>query len=1009
MIEVTPNSLCVGLDPTPPQEPEIPGGCSATNETQWLDSVLGVVRRTETVGGASFVTDYTQYAFPRGEAGSLLSKLEPQTLTVVLYPATDKTGTGDQRRAKAVLFKCSPQIVAAPPGTTRSSVPGDRVGAALEERHFETDPNQTSGLSDATAPMCTGNVGTDKPFCGSKAMRVVQMDYDYDDTTHQEGNRRLDHSKTIYGASTCGACPYHQVDFSPTGTTDWENNGRHYTTETHTGTLGSDARTITTVWAPVNWTSGPPTNGVVLPNILNQRTTTQGSVRDEYFQFDTTSTPPTDFLKGTFVYDSVKGIAFINCRYDDGNGSVDKEFSRTLNTVPVPARTYCSDRYSIFPTVGTDGDMFGKAYTWQHGELLNARWINGAVGTSTFKLQDFVRDATTGWVTSSADTSGRTTSYTYDSLGRVNQVTPPAAAELKTWTCFESPTATTVYRASAKQTCPAPASNANAVTWQHVDYDGLGRFIRAQRKVSGVGTTNLAKRYNLFDGRGNPIFSSEWVACTSSPCQTNDEAVTTDINTTCFFSGANQTGRKRSSTAPGTWRACWDPFGRPQQIVGAKHSSLVTVDRTDGTGNIYSDTKEAATTWCVNATFSSFTTGACNAGAITPNPITTTQKDAFGRITQATPPNTSIENLAKYAYDVNGKLTCVKQGGTADMSNCTSNPSGQYRKFDYDMNGFLRSEITPERGSVTYDTIGSLGNVRAETQPGSISISRTFDFAGRLSEEDIPSGTKYVVHCYDGAATCADGSSGFAGGSYPGGKLTRRYGYNWIPLIGPVVDEKFTYSDGGGRLSQLDTIVGNGDLNSTTTQSWTYSNLGRVATHNNPRVSGTFPVAYSYTNGLPTTVSGNGTNVATSITYNPAAGLASWTSGSSPTVTTTITQDTSLLPRPSQIKAVKSGGTTLFDTGTYSYDSAGNVLSQSDGSYGGSWTYDAGSRLLSATQGTTRNFAYDAYGNVTQNGSSTFTMDAGLSNHIIAGGSTSTVSYDARGNLTNWNGDTMSY
>jgi hypothetical protein len=190
------------------------------------------------VGGVASVTTFTQYAFPRGESGSRVTPLEPQTLTVVVYPPTDKTDANDRHRAKAVLFTSSPQLVAAPPGTTRPSVPGDRVGAAREVRHFEDNPNQTANLSDDTAALCSGDVGTDKPFCGSKAIRVVQMDYDYDDNSRLEGNRRLKLSKTLYGPSTCGTCPYHQVSFSPTGTTAWETDGRHFATETHTGTLG---------------------------------------------------------------------------------------------------------------------------------------------------------------------------------------------------------------------------------------------------------------------------------------------------------------------------------------------------------------------------------------------------------------------------------------------------------------------------------------------------------------------------------------------------------------------------------------------------------------------------------------------------------------------------------------------------------------------------------------------------------------------------------------------------
>ncbi len=204
--------------------------------------------------------------------------------------------------------------------------------------------------------------------------------------------------------------------------------------------------------------------------------------------------------------------------------------------------------------------------------------------------------------------------------------------------------------------------------------------------------------------------------------------------------------------------------------------------------------------------------------------------------------------------------------------------------------------------------------------------------------------------------------------------------------------------------------VGNGNLAATTIQSWTYDttncHLGLICSESYPRISGTFPVNYTYSFGQPTAITAGTSpvNLVTSAAYNPAAGLASWVSASSPTVTTTITQDTSLLPRPNKIEA-KRGTTVLFSTGAYTYDSAGNILSQADGTYGGTYTYDKGSRLLSATySGTPRTFAYDGYGNLTQNGAYTMAMNASLNNQVdsvtISGGSPIATAYDPRGNMT---------
>jgi YD repeat-containing protein len=178
-------------------------------------------------------------------------------------------------------------------------------------------------------------------------------------------------------------------------------------------------------------------------------------------------------------------------------------------------------------------------------------------------------------------------------------------------------------------------------------------------------------------------------------------------------------------------------------------------------------------------------------------------------------------------------------------------------------------------------------------------------------------------------------------------------------------------------------------------------------------VTGTFPVSYTYSYGLPISVTGNGQTIATAVTYNPAAGLNTWTAGNSPgtAIITTITQDASLLPRPTQIQA-KQGSTVKFNTGTYSYDGAGNILGTTAGSDScvQSFGYDSRSRLTSATlcSGSSRNFTYDRWGNLLTNGTLSYPVSSST-NRLVVGGSTTAVVYDGRGNLTTHNADGLSY
>lgn len=942
-----------GPDPADFPEPAISGNdCSPQNPDRWLDTVKGVLRRTETVNGVDAVTDYAQWAFPFGEQGTASNNLGPQTLTLVTEPA-DVDG---HRNAVGTLFWGAPAGSSSGGGS-----PGGRVGADIRTARYDTDP-YPGLILPFPQPLCGGAADA---LCVTHSIRVVQRTFEYDDSSSTK-NRRLK-SETTYFDNTnadgsCPGCAYHGVLWSNTGSNTWEGNGRHYDLETHTGNLGGDARSITTSWAPENWTAPPGPGETVLSGLVNRRTETEGSsTTDRYDEHDTA----TGFLEGTFVYDAGRDIVFLDCRYADGAGNLEKEFTKTFSSSVAPSRTYCSDNYPSFPSsVGQDSDLFGKAYTSQNGERLTARWINGSTATATFRIKDLTRDPATGWITASRDTAGLASNYGYDALGRVTLVDPPGA-DLSTFVCYDGPTATTAYRASAAQTCPVAASNSAIATWEHYDDDGLGRTIR-ERRLLPAGA--ISKRFTLYDGAGHAAFASEWVADGTS------EAVAKDLATTCALASGATYAAARPSAAPGTFRLCFDPFARPRQIVGSKHSSLETVDRTDGSSP-YSQTLETVKTSCVNATFSNLQQATCNTGGL--NPQTTTRRDAFGRITAVTEP--SGESTA-YQYDVNGKLARVDQGA-------------QGRAFEYDAAGFLRKETTPEQGTVSYGAIGSLGNVRQETRPGSVAVVRTYDFAGRLATQTA-GGNTYLVNCYDGAA-CLDGSPGYAGGSFPAGRLTRRYGYNWIPTPGPTVDEEFEYGDGAGRLSKVVTNVGNGDLAVSASQTWTYGSLGLPATHGHPRATGSFPVAFSYGQGLVSTISGNGQTVVAATTWNPASGLASWKAGNAGTpVTTTIVQDASLLPRPASIS------NSLWSSGAYTYDGDGNILKIGSDAF----AYDSRSRLLSAKYGsTTRAFAYDRFGNLTQNGASIAIDPA--TNHVTSGSAV----YDPSGDMIAYNGESMAY
>ncbi len=110
----------------------------------------------------------------------------------------------NRRRAKAVLFRSSPVSIG--PAGTLFNEPGDRVGADLEERVFDGDPNTPAPQSPRALRLHAAPAG-DQPFCASRAVRVTQRVYEYDDAGHEIGNRRLKVETVCYGpASSDGSC-----------------------------------------------------------------------------------------------------------------------------------------------------------------------------------------------------------------------------------------------------------------------------------------------------------------------------------------------------------------------------------------------------------------------------------------------------------------------------------------------------------------------------------------------------------------------------------------------------------------------------------------------------------------------------------------------------------------------------------------------------------------------------------------------------------------------------------
>jgi RHS repeat-associated protein len=471
----------------------------------------------------------------------------------------------------------------------------------------------------------------------------------------------------------------------------------------------------------------------------------------------------------------------------------------------------------------------------------------------------------------------------------------------------------------------AQTSNGTEFGWSNTTTDSLGRTIRLRRKMPGGQTV---KQAFFFDRQGNTTFESEWVL----------DSVT---------------------SLPGTDFSDFDDFGRPGVIT-----------RADGTTTAidYSDTTSYPDSAWVKSVTIDDVSGAASTTKYT--------SDAFGNLVTVHEP-APVNADTTYKYNVQDRLIQVTQGG-------------QNRYFTYDAFGFLRSEKFPENGNrdVSYGTYNALGSLLSETQPGSLTISRSYDAAGRLTQVTA-GGSTYLTNCYDGLGTC-----GSTGGTYKTGRLTGRIGYN--PSASPAVSftEALSYSDSAGRLSSRTVTVSNGAIGPLT-ESWVYDPVGSVLQYLHPRGTGVFSVDTTYDRGFPIAIRANGIPVVVSATYQPSGLLASYVTGNDTghNVTTTTAPDPNSMARPGRIST--SGASSEFDTGLYAYDGAGNIADLGNDHY----DYDALSRLTQAiVSGSTQGYTYDRWGNltgITNTNARSFPVSGSTTTNQLTN-----ATYDVRGNLT---------
>ena len=582
----------------------------------------------------------------------------------------------------------------------------------------------------------------------------------------------------------------------------------------------------------------------------------------------------------------------------------------------------------------SDGSRFILRHAYDFYTLRSSR--HDAAPAALFRFRADI-DANTGLESAIYDTADQKTELAYDVLGRLTGETPEAKKQASTSITYVNeadarPKVTTVEEF-------AGTNLVETVVWE----DGFGRPLRERRwQPQADGTTLVRTRKELtYDVLGRLTAETSWQTDSAEmpPVPPFDAARATTMSDYDVF------GRPGKQTLP-------DGSTIDFTYVGERLTGQTVDIRTSSTGPPAGRTTEATTT---------------------------TERDALGRVVRVATPNHTTTTV----YDVFGQRRgATRSGGTV----------AQTRSWGQDARGLLLSEQLPELGSGGNGTRrfqpDALGNVRRAWGSGP-DLTFSYDDLGRLTEI-----RETGIASVPGAVWLENQYAAFNGGTdnKKKGKLVSAKRHNHFTNGGLwTVQEKYEYKAELGLLSERETIVTDvvsGKVDASFRTGFGYDPLGNLNWISYPECfrtglefaqcedspeddrapqavfAGTFrqgkltKATYKWTVGETQQEKADA-----GFSYHPNGQLAriDYSNGTR----TVIDQGTRGMTRPGRIqvkqKITAQTSVTHWDSGTFSYDEAGNIWQIGSDSY----LYDTNSRLISSQ--------FSAHGGIR---SSTYTYDA---------------------------------
>jgi RHS repeat-associated protein len=613
-------------------------------------------------------------------------------------------------------------------------------------------------------------------------------------------------------------------------------------------------------------------------------------------------------------------------------------------------------------------------------------------------------DFNTGLKTSHTDENSNPTTYTYDGMGRLKTIVPPAPEGSVTLTYTDTPGSLSV----EKQQAINVTQSTNAYTL----FDGLGRQI--SQIVANGQTTPYDRTDICYDARGLKSFTSypyqtntwsTWSVCPSS--QPGDSYAYDSLMRPTTLTHSDSTLISNSYT------------GAASSVTdeGNGTRGVQKISQVDGLGRLISVCEVTTATLAVGT---DHTPAPCNQDISGTGFLTTYTYDGLSNLTSVS--QGSSLNQRTFTYDSLSRLitTTNPETGTTCFGTWVSGSCVE----NYDANSNILSRTRPapnQSSSTTYVTTSfsydSLNRLRAKTYSDGTTPSVTLDYdettvsgnslsntTGRMSSEYTgPSSamTSQSILSYAAPGWIATDiqctpqncghrtfsfSYGYDGigdvtGSGNGNGITYTLSYSAAPRLTQIATNWISSTISTGNLItsiqyNASAEPASASLYNSINETWSYDVRGRIQSYSAKVSSAT---RYGLTN---VTYSGNSNILSVADTVN-----GTWSSYAY--------DDFNHLVSSSCTANCPQGQSTL--SFSYTYDRYGNRWWQNVTVGGGTWNqpsynFDANNRIATGS-----GFTYDAAGNITNDSIHSYAYDA--ENRIVKvdAGTAGVYSYDAEG------------